>query len=65
MLDPDELDNLKFPVEVLLIEKLDGDASDADLYEAGYNMFHATLDSLKDIPEGYEIHSLIDWDEEE
>jgi hypothetical protein len=65
MLDPDELENLNFPVDVLLIEKLNGDVSDASLYEAGYNMFHATLNSLKDIPEGYEIYSLIDWDEEE
>ncbi len=65
MLDPDEFENLKFPVKVLLIEKLEGDASDAALFEAGYNMFRATLESLEDIPVGYEIHSVIDCDEEE
>ena len=65
MLDPEELESLKFPVNVLLIEKLDGDASDADLFNAGYNMSQATLESLQDIPHGYEIHSVIDDDEEE
>ena len=65
MLDSEELENLKFPVNVLIIEKLDGDASDEDLYNAGYNMSEATLESLEDIPQGYEIHSVIEDDEGE
>ena len=65
MIDPEELEGLKFPVNVLLIEKLGDDASDADLYTAGFNMSQATLESLRDIPKGYEIHSVIDDDEEE
>ncbi len=65
MLEQEELEGLKFPVNVLLIEKLDEDASDADLYNAGYNMSQATLESLQDIPEGYEIHSVIDDDDDD
>lgn len=65
MLDEEELERLTFPVNVLLIEKLDCDATDADLYNAGYNMFEAILESLEDIPEGYEIYSVIDEDTEE
>ncbi len=64
MLDYEELERLKFPVNVLLIEKLDEDATDADLYIAGFNMTQATLESLRDIPKGYEIHSVIEDDDE-
>jgi len=65
MLEPEELSGLKFPVNVLLIERLDDDASDADLYNAGYNMVLTTLESLRDIPTGYRIHSVIDDDDDE
>ena len=64
MLDSEELEHLKFPVNVLLIETLDEGASDADLYNAGYNMSQATLESFDDIPKGYEIHSVIEDDED-
>lgn len=53
MLDPDELDHLKFPVVVNIMEKLEGDVSDADLYNAGWNMTTIRIDSLQDVPKGY------------
>jgi hypothetical protein len=47
-MDHEELENLKFPVTVMIIETLDGDATDADLYNAGYNMFEMEIHSLYD-----------------
>lgn len=60
MLDPDELDHLKFPVVVNIMEKLEGDVSDADLYNAGWNMTTIRIDSLQDVPKGYGICSVHD-----
>jgi hypothetical protein len=62
-MDHEELENLKFPVTVMIIETLDGDATDADLYNAGYNMFEMEIHSLNDIPKGYEIHGIV-YDED-
>lgn len=64
-MSPEELENLKFPVTVMIIEKLDDDASDADLYNAGYNMFEMEIHSLDDVPEGHEIHGIVEEDLEE
>lgn len=62
---PEELENLKFPVTVMIIEKLDDDASDADLYNAGYNMFEMEIHSLDDVPEGHEIHGIVEEERQE
>lgn len=64
-MDYEELENLTFPVSVLLIEKLDPNATDADLYNAGYNMIPKTIESLKDVPAGYRIHSIIEDEDED
>lgn len=64
-MDAEYLENLKLPATVMIIETLDGAATDADLYNAGYNMFVMHIHSLDDIPEGYEIHGIVDDEEDE